>query len=123
MFAEVNKRVYDLCIDLLGPTGQIGYDYTMRRAEALGLVGPRVGPQDVHPVTGQLDRGWHLGDPAQHPRRADPRACPATSGSTRSCPGRRCLAVDRARPVVVAANLADGASATRLASAVPITRS
>jgi alkylation response protein AidB-like acyl-CoA dehydrogenase len=40
MFAEVNKRVYELCIDLLGPEGQIGYDYTMRRAETLGLVGP-----------------------------------------------------------------------------------
>jgi alkylation response protein AidB-like acyl-CoA dehydrogenase len=40
MFAEVNQRVYDLCIDLMGPTGQIGYDYTMRRAETLGLVGP-----------------------------------------------------------------------------------
>ena len=40
MFAEVNKRIYDLCIDLLGPDGQIGFDYTMRRAETLGLVGP-----------------------------------------------------------------------------------
>jgi alkylation response protein AidB-like acyl-CoA dehydrogenase len=40
MFAEVNKRIYELCIDLLGPTGMVGYDYTMRRAEALGLVGP-----------------------------------------------------------------------------------
>jgi len=40
MFAEVNQRVYDLCIDLLGQTGLIGYDFTMRRAETLGLVGP-----------------------------------------------------------------------------------
>ncbi len=40
MFAEVNQRVYDLCIDLMGQTGLIGYDYTMRRAETLGLVGP-----------------------------------------------------------------------------------
>ncbi len=40
MFAEVNKRVYDLCIDLLGADGLVGYDYTMRRSEALGLVGP-----------------------------------------------------------------------------------
>jgi alkylation response protein AidB-like acyl-CoA dehydrogenase len=40
MFAEVNKRVYELCIDLLGADGMIGYDYTMRRAESLGLVGP-----------------------------------------------------------------------------------
>jgi alkylation response protein AidB-like acyl-CoA dehydrogenase len=40
MFAEVNKRTYELCIDLLGPAGLIGYDYTMRRSEGLGLVGP-----------------------------------------------------------------------------------
>ena len=40
MFAEVNKRIYDLCIDLLGADGLVGYDYTMRRAENLGLIGP-----------------------------------------------------------------------------------
>jgi alkylation response protein AidB-like acyl-CoA dehydrogenase len=40
MFAEVNKRIYDLCIDLLGPAALIDYDYTMRRSEGLGLVGP-----------------------------------------------------------------------------------
>jgi alkylation response protein AidB-like acyl-CoA dehydrogenase len=40
MFAEVNKRIYELCIDLLGADGLIAYDYTMRRAAALGLVGP-----------------------------------------------------------------------------------
>ena len=40
MFAEVNKRVYELCIDLLGPAGLTDYDFTMRRAETLGLVGP-----------------------------------------------------------------------------------
>jgi hypothetical protein len=40
MFAEVNKRIYELCIDLLGAEALVGYDYTMRRSEALGLVGP-----------------------------------------------------------------------------------
>ena len=40
MFAEVNKKVYELCIDLLGPAGMVDYDFTMRRAETLGLVGP-----------------------------------------------------------------------------------
>ncbi len=40
MFAEVNKRVYELCVDLLGASALVGYDFTMRRAEALGLVGP-----------------------------------------------------------------------------------
>jgi alkylation response protein AidB-like acyl-CoA dehydrogenase len=40
MFAEVNKRVYELCVDLLGASALVDYDYTMRRAETLGLVGP-----------------------------------------------------------------------------------
>jgi alkylation response protein AidB-like acyl-CoA dehydrogenase len=40
LFAEVNKRTYELCIDLLGAQGLIDYDYTLRRSESLGLVGP-----------------------------------------------------------------------------------
>jgi alkylation response protein AidB-like acyl-CoA dehydrogenase len=40
MFAEVNMRIYELCVDLLGVAGQVDYDYTMRRNEQLGLVGP-----------------------------------------------------------------------------------
>jgi len=39
-FTELNKRIYDLCIDLLGADALVGYDYEMRRAEASGLVGP-----------------------------------------------------------------------------------
>ncbi|GAC1529635.1 MAG: acyl-CoA dehydrogenase family protein [Acidimicrobiales bacterium] len=40
MFAEVNKKIYELCVDLLGPAALVDYDYTMRRAESLGLTGP-----------------------------------------------------------------------------------
>ncbi|MCB0986213.1 MAG: acyl-CoA dehydrogenase family protein [Microthrixaceae bacterium] len=40
MFAEVNKDIYELCADLLGPAATIGADYEMRRSENLGLVGP-----------------------------------------------------------------------------------
>jgi alkylation response protein AidB-like acyl-CoA dehydrogenase len=40
MFAEVNMDIYELCVDLLGADALVGYDYQMRRAEALGLVGP-----------------------------------------------------------------------------------
>ncbi len=40
MFAEVNERIYELCVDLLGADALVDYDYTMRRAEQLGLVGP-----------------------------------------------------------------------------------
>ena len=40
MFAEVNKDIYELCVDLLGPAATVGADYEMRRSENLGLVGP-----------------------------------------------------------------------------------
>jgi alkylation response protein AidB-like acyl-CoA dehydrogenase len=40
MFAEVNKRIYDLCVELIGADAMVGYDYTNRRTEQLGLVGP-----------------------------------------------------------------------------------
>lgn len=39
-FAEVNKKIYELCVDLLGPAGAIDYDFGMRRADVIGLVGP-----------------------------------------------------------------------------------
>lgn len=39
-FAEVNKRIYELCVDLLGPAGAIDHDFAMRRADVIGLVGP-----------------------------------------------------------------------------------
>ncbi len=35
--AELNKDLYALCVDLMGMDGQIGYDYTFRRAETLDL--------------------------------------------------------------------------------------
>jgi alkylation response protein AidB-like acyl-CoA dehydrogenase len=44
-YAELNKSVYELCIDLLGMDGQVDYDYTFRRAAELdansGARGPR----------------------------------------------------------------------------------
>ena len=39
-FAEVNMRIYELCVDLLGADALVDYDYEMRRAEQLGLTGP-----------------------------------------------------------------------------------
>jgi alkylation response protein AidB-like acyl-CoA dehydrogenase len=39
-FAEINMAVYELCVDLLGAQALAGYDYEMRRAENLGLIGP-----------------------------------------------------------------------------------
>ena len=40
MFAEVNERIYELCVDLLGAQALVGYDYTMKRSAVLGLTGP-----------------------------------------------------------------------------------
>ncbi|MDA8046837.1 MAG: acyl-CoA dehydrogenase family protein [Actinomycetota bacterium] len=40
MFAELNKDIYELCVDLLGPAGTIGYEYEMKRPDTLGLTGP-----------------------------------------------------------------------------------
>lgn len=40
MFAEVNKRVYEFCVDLLGAQALVGYEYRHERTESLGLVGP-----------------------------------------------------------------------------------
>jgi alkylation response protein AidB-like acyl-CoA dehydrogenase len=39
-FAEVNMAIYELCVDMLGADALVDYDYEMRRAESLGLVGP-----------------------------------------------------------------------------------
>jgi alkylation response protein AidB-like acyl-CoA dehydrogenase len=33
-FAELNKRIYELCVDLMGPTGMLYGSYEMRRPES-----------------------------------------------------------------------------------------
>ncbi len=45
MFAELNKDVYALTVDLLGPAGQIDYDYAFRRPETLDVAGTGSGPR------------------------------------------------------------------------------
>lgn len=39
-FAEVNKDIYEFCVDLLGARALIDYDYSMKRSEHIGLIGP-----------------------------------------------------------------------------------
>ncbi len=39
-YAELNKVVYDFCVDLLGPEGMLYDSYQMRRPEAAGGAGP-----------------------------------------------------------------------------------
>ena len=38
--ANMNKATYELCIDLLGADGIVGYDYTFRRPDEAGLEAP-----------------------------------------------------------------------------------
>ncbi len=38
--ALINKDIYEFCVNMLGPRGQVGYDFEMRRADAVGLEGP-----------------------------------------------------------------------------------
>ena len=45
MFAELNKEVYEVTIDLLGPAGQVGYDFTYRAPETLDVSGAGSGPR------------------------------------------------------------------------------
>jgi alkylation response protein AidB-like acyl-CoA dehydrogenase len=40
MFAELNQRIYEFCVDLLGAAATVDIVYPMERASALGLVGP-----------------------------------------------------------------------------------
>jgi len=39
-FGTLNQRIYELCVDLLGADALVGYDYTFRREDHLGYVGP-----------------------------------------------------------------------------------
>ena len=73
-FGTLNQRIYELCVDLLGADALVGADYGFRRDDHLGYVGPPgLGPHVLPAQPGQLDRGWHDGDPAQHRRRAGAR--------------------------------------------------
>ncbi|MEL7210793.1 MAG: acyl-CoA dehydrogenase family protein, partial [Actinomycetota bacterium] len=38
-YAELNKEIFETCIDLLGPAGLVDYDFTFRRPEALSTEG------------------------------------------------------------------------------------
>jgi alkylation response protein AidB-like acyl-CoA dehydrogenase len=40
VFAQVNMDIYEFCVDLLGASGLIGYEYIDQRVENLGLTGP-----------------------------------------------------------------------------------
>lgn len=45
MFAELNKEIYEVTIDLLGLAGQIDYDFSYRAPETLDVTGSGSGPR------------------------------------------------------------------------------
>ena len=95
MFAEVNKRVYELCIDLLGADGH--GRLRLHHAPGRGARPGRTGR--ARPARCSSGRG------PTRSRAAPPRSsatswasgssgCPVTSGSTRRCRGRRSRGTD-----------------------------
>jgi alkylation response protein AidB-like acyl-CoA dehydrogenase len=44
-FAELNKEIYELAIELMGMAGQHDYDYSFRRPETLDVSGTEAGPR------------------------------------------------------------------------------
>ena len=73
-FAEQNKKIYELCVDLLGADGMLySNDYPKIRPNGVGLGRTDVA-QGVPALPGQLDRGRDLRGHAQHPGRAGARA-------------------------------------------------
>ena len=87
--AELNLRLWELPIELLGPEGMLHEPgYPLERVDGAR----RHGAHDlevVPAVAGQHDRGRHLRDHAQHPRRAGPRPARRRRASTRTSPGAR----------------------------------
>ncbi len=55
--AELNKRVYDLCVDLLGPEGMLYDSYEMRRPESAGGVGGTVQRMFVRSRANSIEGG------------------------------------------------------------------
>lgn len=45
MFAELNKDVYEMAVELLGMSGQIDYDFTYRAPDTLDVSGTDAGPR------------------------------------------------------------------------------
>jgi alkylation response protein AidB-like acyl-CoA dehydrogenase len=43
--AELNKAIYEFCMDLLGPAAMVGFDYSFRRPEDLSTDGSVHGPR------------------------------------------------------------------------------
>ena len=98
-FATLNKSVYEWCIDTLGAAGIVDYDYTFRRPSEALLDGTPGSARKLFLRSRELDRGRHVGDHAQHPRRAHAR--PAGRAARRPRPAVVAGAEKLSAPLVV----------------------
>ncbi len=79
-FAELNQKVYELCVDLLGADGMLySNGYPKIRPELRGRRLARHA-EGVPALPGQLDRGRDLRGHAQHPGRAGARPARRRAG-------------------------------------------
>ena len=70
-FAEANKEIYAFCLDLMGAEGSLYSSLRDDPPRARHVHRQRA--EELPPGPGQLDRGRHQRDHAQHPGRAGPR--------------------------------------------------
>ena len=95
-FAELNKRIYEFAMDLMGADG-------MLYGELHDATGPstRWSPARLQKaflrVAGQLDRGRHVRGHAQHPRRAGARPARRRAGRQGRLLELRCRATSSSR--------------------------
>ena len=93
-FAELNKRIYDLCVDLLGPEGMLYDSYEMSRPETAGAAAGSVQRMFLRARANSIE-GGHLRGHAQHPGRAGARPPRRRADRQGAARGRRCRATDR----------------------------
>ena len=96
-FSELNKGLYSFCIDLMGADGD---DRVRLHVPPPGRGRPRRRRIARHRLlvparAGELDRGWNVGDPAQHHRRTGPRPARRTPRRQVGARGTRSRATSR----------------------------
>ena len=94
--ANVNKAIYELCIDLLGADGIVDYDYTFKRPDEAGARRRRSAPRarcscGPGPTRSRAARRRSCATSSA----SASSACPASRASTATCRGRRYRAAEQ----------------------------
>ena len=77
VYAEVNKRIYEYVVELMGADGMLYDTYEQIRPDEFTV---HPAPKSLPEGEGQLDRRWHLRDHEEHPWRARSRPRRGTQG-------------------------------------------